>query len=293
MIYSKLDWYTVVLYSTDIFSVLDKLEIKHDHFEELLESGYERSQGFSSVFVWYCNNINIEVKYDDYLSTDSDSLFYTKFSKIRLDISGKGLDYLRSRKFDVDTNFTNESFWGERGTDYKITRSDFAFDFVNYQGDFLDNFLNWIKEGERNGEICPHSARLYCANSTRAIQYSYRCGDQKTLYLGSTRGDKLVRIYDKLLEQSKNGVLMHELPKSFTENEPDGNVDSWFRIEFQTRRKCADDYLFGIDHDLSRVLRVMFDEYRVREKNGDVLPFIEKLYKWDDLPPIRKMFDFV
>ena len=86
---------------------------------------------------------------------------------------------------------------------------------------------------------------------------------------------------------------MHELPKPFTENEPDGNVDSWFRIEFQTRRKCADDYLFGIDHDLSRVLRVMFDEYRIREKDGTVLPFIEKLYKWDDLPPIRKMFGFV
>lgn len=292
MIYSKLDWYTVVLYSTDIFSVLDKLEIKHDYFEEFLESGYERSQGFSSVFVWYCNNINIEVKFDDYLSTDADSLFTTKFSKVRLDISGKGLDYLRSRKFDVDTHFTDHTFWGERGTDYKITRSDFAFDFVNYQGEFLDNFLNWIKERERDGVISAKNARLFVGRPS-GIQYSYRCGDQKTLYLGSTRGDKLVRIYDKLLEQSKNGVLMNKLPKSFTENEPDGNVDSWFRIEFQTRRKCADDYLFGIDHDLSRVLRVMFEEYRVREKDGTALPFIEKLYKWDDLPPIRKMFDFV
>lgn len=292
MIYSKLDWYTVVLYSTDIFSILDKLEIKHDHFEELLSSGYERSQGFSSVFVWSAYNISLEVKYDDYLSTDGSSLFTSKFSKIRLDISGKGLDYLRSRKFDVDTNFTDDTFWGERGKDYKITRSDFAFDFVNYQGDFLDNFLNWIKERERDGVISAHNARLITGRGG-GVQYSYRCGDQKTLYLGSTRGDKLVRIYDKLLEQSKNGVLMHELPKTFTENEPDGNVDSWFRIEFQTRRKCADDYLFCIDHDLSRVLRVMFDEYRVREKDGSVLPFIEKLYKWDDLPPIRKMFDFV
>lgn len=293
MVYSKLDWYTVMLYSTDIFSILDKLEIKHDHFQELLESGYERSQGFSSVFVFSVHGISLELKYDDYLTCDTDSIFNTVYSKIRLDISGKGLDYLRGRGFDVDQNFTTETFWGERDKDYKITRSDFAFDFVNYIPDFLDDFLNWIKDAERTGLMISHNSRLSVGRRS-GIQYSYRCGDQKTLYLGSTRGDKLIRIYDKLMEQTaKNGIWKSEPPQDFTENEPNGDIYSWYRIEFQTRRKCADDYLFGIDSDLSRVLRILFDEYKIRDRSGNVLPFIEKLFNWETLPPVRKIKHFV
>ncbi len=94
-IYAKLDWYSVVLYNYSVDDILKRLNIYNEIFEDLISGGYERSQGFSSVFVFSYAGISIELRFDDYLTTDRDSLFSTKYKKIRLDISGTGLDYLR------------------------------------------------------------------------------------------------------------------------------------------------------------------------------------------------------
>ena len=280
MIYAKLDWYSCMLYNTSIEKILQKLRIETDLYEEMLNSCYERSYGFQSHAVFSMHGISCEIKWDDYLSTEQGTLFDTEFAKIRLDISGQGLDYLR-QFCQIDKLLTTEDFWGAP-EDFNVTRSDFAFDFVNYQPEFLDTFLNYIKDRERSGSLSARCSRLACSQH-RNIQYSYRCGDQKTLYLGSTRGDKLLRIYDKLLQYSKNGVIVKPLPEAFKD---EGEVTSWFRIEFQTRRKSASSYLFGINNDLSRVLRCMFDEYLVRDEQGKPLEFILDLYDWEKLPPI-------
>lgn len=289
MIYAKLDWYSVVLYNYSVNDILKRLSIYNEIFEELTASGYERSQGFSSVFVFSYAGISIELKFDDYLSTKPESLFATPFKKIRLDISGSGLDYLRS--FMVpDVAFTDPSFWGENQKDYNITRSDFAFDFVNYKGDFLDNVLIWIKEQERNGNLSKSDSRLHVGRSS-GIQYSYRCGSsQETLYLGSPRGDKMVRIYDKLLEQTDNGVFKHGRDPRFYKED---TINSWFRIELQSRRKCATQYLYGCYGDISTVLRCIFDDYLIRDENGIPLSCMVDLYQWDSLPEIHKMFDII
>lgn len=289
MIYAKLDWYSVVLYNYSVNDILKRLSIYDEIFEELTASGYERSQGFSSVFVFSYAGISIELNFDDYLTTKRDSLFATPFRKIRLDISGSGLDYLRS--FMVpDVVFTDESFWGENQKDYNITRSDFAYDFVNYQGDFLDNLLGWIKDEERNGNLIKNDSRL-TVGYKRGIQYSYRCGSgQETLYLGSPRGDKMVRIYDKLLEQTDNGVFKHGRDPRFDKEE---SINSWFRIELQSRRKCATQYLYGCYGDISMVLRCIFDDYLIRDENGVPLPCMVDLYQWDSLPEIHKISDFI
>ena len=135
MIYAKLDWYSVVLYNYSVDDILKRLNIYNEIFEDLTSNGYERSQGFSSVFVFSYAGISIELRFDDYLTTDRDSLFSTKYKKIRLDISGTGLDYLRQFMLP-DTVFTKPDFWGENQKDYNVTRSDFAFDFVNYKPEF-------------------------------------------------------------------------------------------------------------------------------------------------------------
>lgn len=282
MIYTKLDWYSCMLYNTTIAKILQKLSVDLEIYEELLGSVYERSYGFSSNAIFSVHGVTCELRWDDYLSSEQGSIFETEFSKIRLDISGQGLDYLR-QFFPVDTFLSTLDFWGTPGEDYKVTRADFAFDFVNYQPGFLDTFLNWIKDEERIGNLSPRAARLVC-RGTKAVQYSYRCGgNEKTLYLGSTRGDKLLRIYDKLLQYSKNGVVTKPLPKIF---DSEGEVISWFRLEFQTRRKSADTYLFNINNDLSRVLRVVFDEYMIKDKEGKPLDFLLELYDWGKLPKI-------
>lgn len=289
MIYAKLDWYSVVLYNYSVDDILMRLNIYNEIFEDLTANGYERSQGFSSVFVFSYAGISIELRFDDYLTTDRDSLFSTKYKKIRLDISGTGLDYLRQYMLP-DTVFTQPDFWGENQKDYNVTRSDFAFDFVNYKSEFLDSVLNWIKDQERSGVLIQNNSRLTVGPS-RGLQYSYRCGcGQKTLYLGSPRGDKMVRIYDKLLEQTQNGVFKHGRDLRF-EKEP--TIDSWFRIELQSRRKCATQFLFGCSSDISLVLRAIFDDYLIRDKNGVPLPCMVDLYDWEKLPEIVKIENFI
>lgn len=289
MIYAKLDWYSVVLYNYSVDDILKRLNIYNEIFEDLTSNGYERSQGFSSVFVFLYAGISIELRFDDYLTTDRDSLFSTKYKKIRLDISDTGLDYLRQFMLP-DTEFTKPDFWGENQKDYNVTRSDFAFDFVNYKPEFLDSVLNWIKDQERNGDLSKNDSRLRVGRSS-GIQYSYRCGcGQKTLYLGSPRGDKMVRIYDKLLEQTQNGVFKHGRDPRF-EKEP--TIDSWFRIELQSRRKCATQFLFGCSSDISLVLRAIFDDYLIRDKNGVPLLCMVDLYDREKLPKIVKVSDII
>ena len=286
MIYAKLDWYTVMLYNTTVERVLSKLHVDIEIYEELLASCYERSYGFTSKQVFSVHGISCEINLDDYLSTEQGNLFNTPFAKIRLDISGSGLDFLRGF-FNVDESLMSFSFWGERES-FNVTRCDFAFDFVNYKPEFLDTFLYWIKDRERAGTLSARCSRLACSQH-RNIQYSYRCGDQKTLYLGSTRADKLLRIYDKLLQYQKNGVLVHPLPEVFKD---EGEVTSWFRIEFQNRRKSAEEYLFGFKKQ-EDVLRCIFDDYLIRDENGKPLEFLLDLYDWEKLPEIIQNANFV
>nr|DAF67429.1 MAG TPA: REPLICATION INITIATION PROTEIN [Inoviridae sp.] len=291
-VYAKLDWYTVMLYNTSISKIMHKLRIDTEMYEELLDSAFERSYGFVSNAVFSVHGIAIELKWDDYIGIAGDQtldddgrragLFETEFAKMRVDISGCGLDYLRDVSPDIVVGFTDPLFWSDDPALAKVTRSDFAFDFVNYKPGFVDKFICWIQDAERSGFMSQKSSRL-SIGSNGGVQYSYRCGDQKTIYLGSTRGDKLLRIYDKLLQYQKNGVIIKPLPEVFS---GEGDVTSWYRIELQTRRKRADEYLYGINGDLTRVLRVLFDRYLVRDRDGMPLEFLLDLYNWGDLPPI-------
>lgn len=285
-IYAKLDWYSAVLYNRSMSYILGKLGVHYELYDQLMASAYEQSRGFKSAMVFSANNITLEMSFDDFLSTEYDKLFDTSFSKIRLDISGKGLDYLRS-VMNIDNALTDDSFWGENLVDYHVTRADFAFDFVNYKGEFVDNLMNWIKDAERSGDL--HSVGRLRTGVRSGCKYSYRCGDQKTVYFGCSGSDKLVRIYDKLLEYSKNGVVVKELPQAFAD---EGEINSWFRIEFQNRRKVADMNLFGCNGNLERVLRHLFDSYLIRDKNNEPLPFMVDLYDWESLPPIIQNLQF-
>lgn len=281
MIYAKLDWYSVMIFNRTIAQVMHNLQIDVDLYEEMLSSGYERSEGYTSKFVLSTHGISIELNLDDYLSTNESTIFQTPFRSIRLDISGSGLDYLRSI-FNVDKVLANEAFWGSR-LDYHVTRCDFAFDFVNYKAGFVDTFINYLKLSEINGTLTPEK-RLRTGRNT-GLKYSYRCGDQKTIYLGGTRADKLVRIYDKLLQYTKNGIFIKEIPLAFKD---EGAIESWFRIELQSRRDCAEKFLFCENGNLENVLRVIFEDYLIRDENQKPLDFLVDLYKWENLPPIRQ-----
>lgn len=93
------------------------------------------------------------------------------------------------------------------------------------------------------------------------------------------------------MEQSKNNVFVKGVPVYFQDE--DKNVDSWFRIEFQTRRKFAHKYLFGCQGDLKVVLRELFDTYQCKDpETKQTFDFIKKLYDWDKLPKIVENLHF-
>lgn len=291
MLYAKIDWYTVLLYNTSFKDVLEKLNCFADVCDEILNSGYQRSVGYRTDIVYSSNGVNVSVKMDDTLGVDEENMFFNKWSELRLDISGQGLDYLRALNDNLDLSLCDIHFWGDE-LSFKITRCDFAFDFVNYYSSFLDEFIFKLQDLERSFSLSRGSdGNIYLGtvgkggSFGRRTAYNYRVGsDVKCLYLGTVRSDKLVRIYDKKLEQSKGGVFLKPLPKYFADN-GDGEVNSWFRIEFQTRRKFAHKYLFGCGGDLKVVLRELFDTYQCKDPTtGQAFEFIKKLYNWDSLP---------
>lgn len=206
MIYAKLDWYSVILNNRSIDETLRHLHIPMDIYEDIIGNNFTRDTGFNTSFVFSSYGITCEIRYDEFLHIADSDPIRSKVGKLRLDITGFGLDYLRSL-FDVDRAFTDRDFWGDE-LSYHITRCDFAFDFVNYKGYFVDELLHTLQDMERNGAI-QQSSRLSVSRRS-GIQYSYRCGDQKTIYFGSPRGDKLVRIYDKKLQFTKGTEVWHQ-----------------------------------------------------------------------------------
>lgn len=298
MVYAKLDWYTVMLHNMSFKEVLEKLNCFSDICDEILNSGYQRSYGYSTDIVYSVNGVSVQVNFDDILSVNEENIFFTKWSTLRLDLSGSGLDYLRTLNDNLEAMLMDKSFWGEEGF-YTITRCDFAFDFVNHFGSFLDLFINRLHELERSFKIeRGRDGNTYLGTSMgvdqrgRNTTYSMRVGSkEKCLYLGSNKSKKLVRIYDKKMQQTQNGVFVKGVPQYFQGD--DKNVDSWFRIELQTRREYAHKYLFGCNGTLKTVLRELFDTYQCKDpETKQTFDFIMKLYDWDTLPKIIENLHF-
>lgn len=300
MIYAKIDWYTVLLYNRSFKDILEKLNCFEDVCDDILNSGYQRSVGYRTDVVYSCNGVSLSVKFDDMLGIEEEDIFFAKWQEVRLDISGTGLDYLRTINQFFDKSMCDIDFWGPEGT-FKITRCDFAFDFVNFYPSFLDEFIFKLQDLERADILRRRNdGNIYLGTLNgvdgrgRNVAYNINRGTKiNCLYLGTSRSDKLVRIYDKKLEQSENGVFKKPIPECFVKN-GDGNVGSWFRIEFQTRRKFAYKYLFGCNGNLKSVLRELFKLYQCKDpETNQVFDCIKKLYDWDSLPRIIDNLHFI
>lgn len=296
MVFGKLDWYSAMVYNVSFKQVLEFLKVEYDFYNDLISNGFQRNCCYSTQQIFTFNGITLEINFDDYilLDLDVDDIFTHKFSHIRIDISGTGLDFLRGifkRPYELESylqNVENYISFGELGKDVKITRADFAFDFVNYEKcpDFVEQLLDWFFKTEYNPEFRSPSGGLYCGRPNAPIKYSLRTGDQHTIYFGTTRSNRLVRIYNKLMQYQKNGVLVKPLPFS-----DDLEVKSWFRIEFQTRKVEAEKYLFGFTR-FEDILKIIFNDYLIRDKNGNPVPILLDLYDWGSLQEITYNVSF-
>lgn len=287
-IHPKLDWISLVYNdcsTMDVFRVLLGTDYDFDELDRAYSSRFEHCYGYiTNLFVSF-NHITFGYKQSDIESLvfrcadDSFSFFNSRLPYIRVDISGQGLDYLRSLGIQVDSDFRNRdwlsgSYYGQQ-LQYHFTRVDFAFDLVNYRYDFLD----------RQIQICrscgnPDTLRVGIVGKKGGLAYSIREGDQKTLYLGTGRSDRVLRIYDKLLEFRKAGKL-GECPYMIEYSDGLHVPDSWIRIELQCRRpQACEELLFGSDNFLD-VFMYIKKGFALRNEENRLDQSWEDLFDWD------------
>lgn len=285
---SKIDYFSGIFKMSKIDDVLKVFHIdKRENYEQWRQAFNNRYiNNFSVLNESYINFSGLSIALSNYdilrnnydlerlSDLDADEIV---FNKITVNISGQGLDYLRSLGLDVDQILQDCN----ENSDFHITRCDFAFDFVNLAPTLVDELASCCQKSETEF----HRIRTGKVNG---LKYSLRRGDQKTVYIGSTGGNKLLRVYDKKLEYMMSGK--GETPYTVQSVQP----YSWIRVELQCRRDLAHKLLYEqpLDRTYKYVMTLIHDEClplkRNSTKGGDLESFesLEKVLDWASLPSI-------
>lgn len=280
-IYAKIDYLTIMFYDCSLNDVLHVVKMD-DCVNEFALSFYEKVMGFDTKFVFSYNGVMLETggNYPDLIdgSIIDLSCFDRVIPKIRFCVGGSALDYLRSLYIVPESHFKQITMSHRDSFQYQIKRVDWAYDFINYCPSFMDECINHCVQNTLA------SGRLPILNLPGGISVKLVTGNQKTIYLGSNQSDRMLRIYDKRMEQSdlNTGTYVRENPYD--------NPDSWFRIEWQTRNSYAHD-LYLSDCSMLEILRLIFDKYafanehRTAEGRAPV-EFWDKLFDWQHIKQI-------
>lgn len=277
-IFCKLDYFQAVFDDVDFnYVVNDFLEMDITFTDDVFNSAYERQYGYDSHLVFNIGPVQISAKYDQVICA-GESVFSSVYSKVFLIISGQALDFLRSyyaSPEEVDRILRKEPKLDKLGQPiWRVTRADFAFDFVNYKFDIYETAARELRS------CASEQGTVKVKGLCRPISYSVRSGSEKTIYLGKGRSDRLLRIYDKKLQLTKNGQLT-ELPDASIDYE----IISWDRIELQCRNNWAYHYLYHSE-DFMQVLREIYEYYSFIDKEGNVTDFWKSLFDWQEIPAI-------
>ncbi|KXT71292.1 Replication initiation protein [Streptococcus gordonii] len=103
--------------------------------------------------------------------------------------------------------------------DISISRADLAFDF------FELDCSNFILEKKGKG--------------VATKEFRSKTGKLETKYLGASRSEKQIRLYDKKLEQLSNGT---DQERQFA-----NQFKNWWRLEFQLRSRSVDELFTVVD----------------------------------------------
>lgn len=281
-IYYKVDWISLVYTDCSLSDVLkDLCLIDIIDFDDFVSSQFMRNLGYFDTCVFVYEGIQFSLldfwKYkDNFDLSDLDSLLSMTIPRIKVDISGSALDFLRSILPDIDW----DNIFRQDVCFRHVTRMDYAFDLINYMPTFLDDVVSFIRTNV-SGEYL-----TFCSQKA-PIGYSIRSGDQKTLYIGRAASDKLLRIYDKKMQFCKNGVYVKDTPY--------GSPDSWIRIEFQTRSKFSHDFACT-PRTPEQIFKYLYDKYSfaVYDDSGkkSVAKFWLDLFDWSEIPSVIQNIHF-
>lgn len=301
-IFAKIDWFTAVFKNVSISDVLNCIQLeKFDtvDFQNVYANRLLTSTGAVPEVMFNFNGVVLQLRFESVLyelgindldEKDFNDLFYVPFQYIRMDISGKGLDYLRSIGIDVDTVLRQE-FKLTTG-EYHPTRCDVAFDLVDYCGDFVTECR---KVCAANQDPVTHRVP---AQSKGGIKWSERGGDQNTLYLGSVGSDRLLRIYDKKLQFVQANKWQSDSPFKCGDQLP----ETWIRMELQVRRpsECGK-VLYG-STSFEDVFKYIYDKFAVRDlrynsprhrEPGEVNEIWVALFDWNKITSLLQNWYFV
>ena len=293
----KIDYYTSVWESSSIRDVLSFLGISNA-LDSFLSSGYHVYDAvYATSLKLVYNDILLELPYEDIVLMQKpvedllqlDYIKDFKFSKIRLSLSGKALDFLRSTGLDVEDYLRQNP--EDLQLPYHVTRCDIAFDFINFHGDFLQKCYEFV---DNPAKLLP-SGRLAIIGVCGGVSFKTVRGIQRTLYLGAPTSERYLRIYDKKLERSsRNGGVFMD-----TQFGDPAAVKSWIRFEWQLRKEKARTILYGSggDNFYMAVLREIFEFYSfrdcetstTRDKKIEVAPFWRDFFDWSEIDSLSKL----
>lgn len=253
--YFRFDWLSCMISNSTLHEIMEILNLA-DFCSDFLSNVHDRDQNCQTTTVLSFSGVTFEVNTDllhnskpkNDLPSVQKNIFYFELRRFRLDISGSGLDFLRSNNFDV-TNFILSI---PKRNGFTVTRLDWAYDFVNYDHDFTDMMIRELNSLKFSG-IIDEKSRLknYGSDNGQINAYKYQIFDgteKSCLYIGANRSQRLARIYNKYLERLNNGVFTKDLP--IFENDP--CVKSWVRFEMQTRYDFSGSFLKSIVSQLDK-----------------------------------------
>lgn len=286
-IYAQLDWFTMMFKDCDFISILEWLHLD-SYVDDFVKNFVARSCGYDDNFIFGLNGVSVSTKQFGFFGADDadEDWFYKVFPKVRLDITGSGLDWLRSRGLDVDEylrDITKLPFDVER---CYPTRCDFAFDLVNYKPEFIDQLIDYC---DHNHTV---NNRLCIFQSHAPLSYEVKTGGQKTVYVGSKNGTQMLRVYDKKMQYYDYSAGCYK------KENPYNNPDSWIRIELQCRRDKAALLCYS-GGDFGSILRHIHDDYNFADvanttkQNRRPAEFWSKLFEWDKITKILQKAYFV
>lgn len=283
-IHAKLDWFTMMFQDFTFADVLKWLKMDL-YVDEFMKNFTVRSSGFDDQFVFGYMGISVSTKQFGYFDEPDEAWFDQIFPKIRLDISGSGLDYLRGLGLNVDKVFRDRTALPCDPERCHITRCDFAYDFINMNSGFLDDFIFY----------CNHNAtasgRLRLYQKATNVTYSIKTGSEKTIYVGSKNSEQMLRCYDKKLQYFDPDKGVWKKKSEY------GMPDSWFRIELQTRKKKSMELVYG-DGDASALLKYIYESFPFSEaaegyRERKIAVFWSSFWDWERLHRIIKNDYFV
>lgn len=314
-IVAKVDWFTAMYYDCSIIDVCRIYDLDKYLTVDLLKTYDERyiheTNLGKQIVLQIAPGIRCEVKISllekQLRIFDSEKMSYVdliagKLPSIRFDITGSGLEYLRSIGYDVESRFVVPTYLCDvdgnlfcqapSGGRMKITRIDIAFDLLNYTEDFFETCVSLIHEyGDRD------SARMHMGEEDRCCvkkAYSIRQGRDRTIYLGSPSSDMLCRIYDKAF-QFKYGKASIE---SYPYKTEDGIIpESWIRIELQLRgsskKSRPDELLHFSKGDFSKMFSYWYHHYALCSQKGRVCDSFAAFFDWSYLPIIIQNANYI